>query len=186
MHRPTPSTLVSIISLILVSSAGTSSAWAGSFVTLSPLRDSDGCPLMVNHRAEQQPERSELIECAVPVFDFGRIKGGDRVICSFPIKNVSDGIVRVSFLPCCSGTCNFRDPIILPGQTIYIHRKLSTSKGSGGVSLNIRVTATSISTPDWVGFLIRSGIQQCTKLSQVMQDSASVFRIIVAARIAIC
>jgi len=185
MHQPRLSTFLAIIAVILAGGTATPSAWAGSFVTLMPLRDSAGLPRVVNQRTEQQPVRSDLIECATPIFDFGRIRGGGRITCSFPIKNVSNNIVQVDFRPCCSGTCNFRDPIILPGQTIFIHRTLSTKYGSGRVTINLRATAIAIPTPKWLGYLMRIANNQCNELRQKILFSDLIVRVSLAAKIAI-
>jgi|GEM_PF-6063655 len=185
MHQLNRFTILAIIAVIGTGGTAAPSARAAVFVTLMPLCESAGLRRVVNQRTEQQPLRSDLIECASPVFDFGKIRGGDRVICSFPIKNVSNNIVKVDFRPCCSGTCSFREPIILPGQTVYFHRFLSTKHGSGRITINVQVTAMAIPTPLWVGYLMRIGNNQCHELYQQIRFGDEVLRVLVATKIAI-
>jgi len=105
-----------------------------------------------NIKVDQTPIRTHAIECPVPTFDFGVLKGGTTILCTFPVKNVSNHLVHI-YGRTYGGNC--RSGFVLPGQSVFLNIRLSTKGGNGPISKPVRVITESVRLPNWLAELIR-------------------------------
>ena len=125
-------------------------------ITLLPPRSTSNYTILDNLITDHVPVCSELIECSMPKFDFGRRKGGQPVLCTFPIKNISSQLVYLRVNMGCSCSRSFRSPILLPGRTVYVNPNMNTKKGSGEIDKPITVHAKGIQIPKPIARALRS------------------------------
>jgi len=138
-------------------------------ITLLPPRSTASYTILDNLLTNHVPVRSELIECSMPQFDFGRRKGGTPILCTFPIKNISSQLVYFRVNMGCSCSRTFRSPILLPGQTVYVNPNMNTKKGSGKIAKPITVFASGVEIPKLVSSALRTGADWWHGLSRQQQ-----------------
>ena len=157
MHQfsPNQSALhLAITSLLIACNPPVAEAFPPGVTVLPPVPTKHYRPL-TNQIEQHQPIRSTLIECPTPIFDFGRLKGGQSVYCTFPIKNVSDELVYIKAKPGCICTTAGIKSIVLPGQTVYLNLNLATKRGNGRVTKPVTVYAHAIRVPSWFANAMR-------------------------------
>ena len=158
MHIRTQQKLAIALGIILITSQN---AEGYSYITLiEPVSNRRGV-LPQNIDNDQTPIQTVAIECPVSNFDFGIVKGGTTILCTFPIKNVSNNLVQLHGRMY-SGNC--RSGLVLPGQTVFLNIRLSTKQGSGRISKPVRVYTESVGIPDWLAELIRPRVRDWERL----------------------
>ncbi len=156
--------LFSVSVTILVHTRGAFAMPPG--ITLLPPRSTSTYTILDNLITDHVPVRSELIECSTPKFDFGVLEGGQPVLCTFPIKNISSQLVYLRVNMGCSCSRSFRSPILLPGQTLYVNPYMNTTRGSGRISKPITVYAKGTRIPRWCAKILRSAVAKWDSLPE--------------------